>query len=134
MSLSPLYSLPVRPVASAVPKERARVNAAPASAQQSVPLVVEQTKPPPIEQLSVDDAHALSIESVNALIPISPALVGRMVIDAGRRRRAELPLSMTPLSSQARAILLCGELRRGRQLSESDRVFLDAYLESIGAL
>ena len=95
--------------------------------------VVEQTKPPPLEHLTVDAARALSIDTVNLLVRENPGLVARMVTDAGRRRRAELPPSMTPLSSQARAILLCGDLRRGRQLAAADSSFLDAYLESIGA-
>ena len=126
MSLSPLYGSPVRPVAGTVTKERARVPAAPVAAdvQEGRVASVDTTRAPPrVEELTVDAARALSVETINLLVKENPVLVGRLVTDAGKRRRGELPTPMTSIRPAARAILLCGELRRGHQLNDADRGF-----------
>lgn len=76
---------------------------------------------------SVVDAHVLSIETINLLVKENPALVARMVIDAGRRRRAELQTPMGSLKPMARFILLAGMNRRAEKLSEADAMFLEDF-------
>lgn len=104
-----------------------------------VPVVEQAKSPPPVEKppsveyLSVDDAHSLSIKSVNLLVRENPALVARMIIDSGRRRRGELPLSPASLRPMARFILLCGQQRRAEELTADDRDFMIEFLEEIGA-
>ena len=134
MSLSPLYSLPVRRVVGTVTKERARVPVAPASTdvQPSAPVAVQPTRVD-VEHLTVVDVSGeLSMATVNSLVPLNPRLVAELIIQAGQRRRAELPLSTSTMRPMARAIVLSGEKRRGRELSAADESFLADYLESIG--
>ena len=89
-----------------------------------------QTKPTSVEQLSADDARALSISTINALVKENPALVARLIVEAGRRARGELPTtSLSSLSPTARAIVLAGEKARGRALNEEESDFLSTFLE-----
>ena len=83
--------------------------------------------------ISVADAHALSIETINLLVKENPKFVGRLIADAGKRRRGELAYPLTSLKPIARFILLAGMNRRAEKLSEADALFLDNYLEEIGA-
>jgi hypothetical protein len=83
-----------------------------------------------VEQLSADDARALSIETVNLLVKDHPAFVARLIVDAGRRARGELPMTTTAsLRPTARAIVLSGEKARGRELSEEEAEFLAEFVE-----
>jgi hypothetical protein len=82
-----------------------------------------------VEQLTVEEGRSLSIETVNLLVKENPALVARLIIDAGRRARGELPTTTASLHPTARAIVLAGERARGRQLSDADAEFLSAYVE-----
>jgi hypothetical protein len=115
-------------------------------AQQQPPVSVVRlrdpdpapTPPAPVpprvtRDLSVADAHALSIETVNLIFKEDKKLAGRMVIDAGRRRRAELQTPMQSLRPMAHAILIAGMKRRAEKISDADEIFLKGYLEEIGA-
>jgi hypothetical protein len=97
----------------------------------SVP--VERQRQVAIENLTADDVAGLSISTINSLIPHNPKLVARLIVDSGRRRRAELPTPMSTLKPMAHAVLLCGMRRRSEKLSDVDEAFLAAYLEEIDA-
>jgi hypothetical protein len=86
-----------------------------------------------IETLTVADVTDLSVSTINALVPHRPDLVAELIVNSGKRRRAELPMNPSTLRPMARAILLSGELRRGRELNEEERDFMASFLESIGA-
>jgi hypothetical protein len=104
-----------------------RETAAPAASATSQ---TSQPKPSSVEQLSADDARALSIETINMLVKENPSLVARLITDAGKRARGELPTA--PLSSlhpTARAAILSGEKARGRTLNAEEAEFLAAYVE-----
>jgi hypothetical protein len=111
-------------------KDRVPAPAAPAPAAL-IPAEVQQRIA--IETLTPDDVRDLSIESINLLIPHNPKLVGQLIINAGKMRRGELPLGMFRLGATARAVLLCGEMRRGCELNEEEADFMATFLESIGA-
>ena len=114
MSMSPLR----------VVRRETTAPAAPATSQTSQP------KPSAVEQLSADDARALSLETINLLAKENPALVARLIVDAGKRARGELPTA--PLSSlrpTARAVILSGEKARGRTLNAEEAEFLSAFVE-----
>ena len=134
MSLSPLYSLPVRRVAGAVTKERARVPVVPVStdAQPSAQPIAPR---PRVEQqeLTVDTARALSIETLNMIIPTNPGLVAELIVASGKRRRAELAMSTFAMRPLALAIVLCGKRRRAEPLSAADEQFLADYLAETDA-
>ena len=102
-----------------------------------VPVPDEQpapaAAPPRGEELTVDAARALSIDTVNLLVRENPGLVARLVIDAGKRRRAELPMSRSELRPAALAVILCGAKRRAEPLTEADEQFLAGYLAEIDA-
>ena len=136
MSLSPLYSYPVRPVVGAVTKERGRVATAPVSvaAQPSAPApaVVQPTRVA-VEHLTAADVRDLSFATIAALVPLNPSLVAQLIINSGKMRRAELPMSTSAMRPLARCILLAGEKRRGRELCDADAQFLADYLDEIGA-
>ena len=91
------------------------------------PLAVERRR------LTLDEARALSVDSINLLIPKDPAFVAKLIIAAGQRRRAELPLTPTELKPAARCILLAGEKRRGRELNEEENAFMADFLGEVGA-
>ena len=83
-----------------------------------------QTKPTSVEQLSADDARTLSMATVNMLIKENPPLAARLIVDAGRRARGELPMTTTALlRPTARAVVLSGEKARGRELNEEEAEF-----------
>jgi hypothetical protein len=122
--------VPPARVVRAVSKERGRAPATPVSAavQPSAPAAVQ----PSIEQLTVNDVHDLSIAAINALVPINPSLVAHLIVEAGRKARAEIPAA--PLSSlrpTARAICLAGERARGRELNAEESEFLAAFVEQL---
>ena len=137
-SLSPLGGLRPRahPQPTSTSHDRARVAPAPAApASDTTSRLSARADMPRVEhrELTVDDARSLSIETVNLLVKENPGLVARLVIDAGRRRRAELPMSRSELRPAALAVILCGMKRRAEPLSAADESFLADYLESISA-
>ena len=67
------------------------------------------------------------------LIPRDPKFVADLIVAAGARRRAELPLSPTELRPAARAALLCGMKRQAEPLTDADAEFLSDFLEEVGA-
>jgi hypothetical protein len=85
------------------------------------------------ERLTTADVHDLSTATVNALVPINPSPVAQLIVDAGRKARAELPTALlSSLRPAARAIVLAGEKARGRRLNEEEVDFLSAFAESLG--
>lgn len=135
MSLSPLYGSPVRHVVGAITKERSRALATPVAPVDTTRNVqpAPAAAPPRVEELTVDAARALSIDTINLLVREKPGLVARMVIDAGRRRRGELPMSRSELRPAALAVILCGMKRRAEPLTDADEFFLASYLEELDA-
>ena len=125
-SLSPMWMHPARKPSDNVVslKEPNSVPVAPAPAAAR----------PRVEHLTAADVHNdLSTATINALIPINPELVAQLIIDAGRRRRAELPMNTSTLRPLARAIVLSGKRRRAEPLDDADAEFLAEFLENIGA-
>jgi hypothetical protein len=132
MSLSNLANWRGHPPRTNPPLDRVRAAAVPAPAPAAPAPAAPQPRAS-FRDLTVDDAHALSIEAINLLVKEDPAFVGRLIVDAGRRRRAELPMNTSALRPIARFILLAGERRRGRELNEEESDFMAAFNESIGA-
>jgi hypothetical protein len=94
---------------------------------------VGASRPAGVEYLTTEDGRALSIETINMLVKENPALVARLIVDAGRRARAELPTPLVSLSPIVRAFRLVDDKRCGQRLSEADADFLAAYLDEISA-
>jgi hypothetical protein len=99
-------------------------------APAAVPRLTERP-PPSTESLSAEDGRALSIETVNMLGKENPALLARLISDAGRRARGAAPVSRASLSRTALAYYLVGEKTRGQQISDADAAFLADYIESM---
>ena len=141
MSLSNLAPFRYQTNNNAVSKDRGRqptpapAAAAPVAVARSVSTDTQVREQPrvAVEQLTAADVRDLSFATIGLLTPINPKLVADLIINAGKMRRAELPMTTVAMRPAARAILLCGELRRGHQLNDADRGFLDDYLDEIGA-
>jgi hypothetical protein len=86
-----------------------------------------------VEHLTVNDVRDLSTAKINTLIPHRPDLVAQLIVDAGRRRRGELPMNTFAMRPISRCILLSGMKRRSEPLSDADEEYLAAYLDEIGA-
>jgi hypothetical protein len=71
-----------------------------------------------------------STSTLNALIPYRPDLIAELVVRAGRMRRAELTATPFAIRPIARAIILSGERRRGRELNEEEAVFMADFLKN----
>jgi hypothetical protein len=131
MSLSNLTSFRHQTNNNAISKERGRVPVAPASADAQpsapAPAAVQSTRVA-VERLVAADVRDLSFATIGLLTPINPKLVADLIINAGKMRRAELPLNTVTMQPLARAIVLSGEKRRGRELSASDEQFLADFL------
>jgi hypothetical protein len=133
-TLSPLWSPRVRaqqPPAKAAPVSVPSVFAPSAPAAPSVPAEVQRRVA--IETLTIDDVTGLSVASVNSLVPHRPDLIGELVVRAGKMRRAELPMDTFAMRPIARAIVLSGERRRGRELNEEEAAFMAEFLETIAS-
>jgi hypothetical protein len=120
--------VPPARVVRAVSKERGRALAAPVSAavQPSAPAAVQ----PSTEHLTVEEGRSLSIETINMLVKENPSLAAKLIVDAGRRARGELPTSAPEsLRPAAGAIVLAGERARGRELNAEEVEFLTVYVE-----
>lgn len=127
-NLSPLFGIRPRqqPNNASSTRERGTVPAAPAPA---APAPADAQPRVAVEDLSVADVRQdLSTASINSLVPINPKLVGQLIVDAGRRRRAELPMSTVAMRPLARAIILSGMRRRAEPLTEADAEFLSDFL------
>ena len=99
-----------------------------------VPSVFAPVAPQPsVEHLTVADVAGLSFEWIAALVPINPKLVADLIVESGKMRRAKSPMRTSTMRPMARAILLSGERRRGRELNEEDAAFMADFLKSIGA-
>jgi hypothetical protein len=135
MSLSPLWG--PRPRARQQPDTASLKERAPAPAAEHAPVPApvsaEVQRRIAIEHLTPDDVADLSVTTINTLVPLNPKLIAQLIIDSGKRRRAELPMNTSTLRPLARCILLAGEKRRGQELSDADEEFLNAYLDEIGA-
>jgi hypothetical protein len=96
----------------------------------------QQPAPKPrvdIEHLTTADVAGLSFETIGMLVKENPKLVANMIVDAAKMRRAEMPMNPSTLRPVARAIVLSGERRRGRELNAEEAAFMADFLESIGA-
>ena len=132
-NLAPLWRTPRPPQRSYnVVDVKVHTPAAPPPPPATVEPATRATPAEP-RRLTLEEARALSIDSINLLIKQDPKLVADMVIAAGARRRGELPMAASEVRPAARAILLSGEARRGRQLNDEERQFMSAYLDEIGA-
>jgi hypothetical protein len=138
-SLTPIWAPRPRAQQQPAARERAPVSAPSMftpSAPAYLPTVptpsVETPRRIAIENLTVDDIRDASISTLNALVPHRPDLIGRLIVDAGKMRRAELPLRMSTMRPVARCMVLSGERRRGRELNEEETAFMADFLESIG--
>jgi hypothetical protein len=115
-------SVPTNLTPLRVPPTRTAINAAPKPAPAAVPRPTE---------LSVEDGRALSIETINTLVKENPALVARLITDAGQRARGVVSTPRASLSRTALAFLLVDEKMRGKQLSDADAAFLAAVVEDM---
>jgi hypothetical protein len=128
-SLTPLWVQTPRPLAQQAQQQSASVF----RFKEPDPAPAAPVQPRVMRDLTVEDAHALSIETVNLIFKEDPKLAGKMIADAGKRRRGELETPMSAIPAKAHAIVLSGMRRRAEKLSDADETFLQGYLEEIGA-
>ena len=133
-TLTPLWRHPSRTM-SGNPENLSRdpARVAPASAAPAPAAAVVQPTRVDVEHLTAADVRDLSFATIGLLTPINPKLVADLIINAGKMRRAELPMNTFAMRPLARCILLAGEKRRGRELCDADAQFLADYLDEIGA-
>jgi hypothetical protein len=130
-SLSPLWAPRLR-ITSPTVTEKVRTERS-IGLMDPAPSVPAEKAQSRVDRLTVDDVREASTAAINMVIPHNPQVIAQAIIDAGRRRRNELPTPVASLRPAARAILLSGELRRGRQLSEEEAAFMADFLAEIGA-
>lgn len=124
--LAPLWRTP-RP-----PQQRATKAPTPAPAPPAIEPATRATPAEP-RRLTLEEGRSLSIEAINTLIPQDPKFVADMIINSGKIRRAELPLSPFALRPAALFCILCGKRRRAEPLTEAETDFFNNYLAEADA-